>query len=153
MTRLWLIAPLLLAACVHAPRTQSLFVSGKAHECAGTLFDKPAAGRTLHLVVGRTVVARDVVGPDGSFVLHPKDDYDVSGPAFVEVDGSHVPLSNDFASWLQEHLHHELALCVPPVGAKPGTAAYDLSTSSPGGDAPSPASGAPPKIQLPRGAY
>lgn len=142
---------LLLAACVHrAPDTRNLFVSGKAHACVDRLPGKPAAGQAVRLVVGRAVVAEDVVGPDGSFVLHPKYDYDVSVPAVVEAGVVRVSLSNDFASWMQEHLHYQLLLCIPPEGTDPASAPHTLSTQSPGGDTPTPPMSPPPKGLIPR---
>lgn len=148
MTRLWLTAPLILAACVHRPPgTQSLFVSGKAHECVDRLPGRAASGQTVRLLVGKTVVATDVSGPDGSFVLHPKADSDVSGAAIVEAGATRVSLANDFASWLQAHMHYRLELCLAPNG----DASTPYSISSPGGDVPTPASGAtPPGTQLPQ---
>lgn len=64
-----------------------------------------AVGKTVRLIVDEWVAAEDVVGPDGSFVLHPREDRAVSGRVYLEAGTSRMSLANDYASWIQDHLN------------------------------------------------
>ncbi len=92
------------AACVHDARLKatSYFVSGRVYAC-GVQY---AAGKTMRLTSGGFLLAADVVGPDGRFVLHPKEEQAVGGPVYLEVDGHKSELANDYAPWLQNG-HYE----------------------------------------------
>lgn len=108
----WLLGLVLCASCVLSkPNTERLFVSGKAYLCAAAFeVGKPAVGKTIRLIAGGQVLAEDVVGPDGSFVLHPRLDQPVSGAVFIEGEGQRLSLANDYASWIQNHLRYTAEL-------------------------------------------
>ena len=92
-------------------------------------------------MVGQQVLAQDVVGPDGSFVLHPRQDEPVSGPVVIEADGKRLSLANDYASWLQSHLHYRAEVqfgCADPAAA-PSAAVAPEPTAEPPAAAPPPA--------------
>lgn len=111
----WIGLSAAVAACVHpnsVPRTDQLFVRGKAYECVDAT--KPlsavATGKTVQLVVGQQVLDEDVVGPDGSFVLHPKREAELTGQVFVVAGKNRVSLANDYASWMQNNLTAQVTL-------------------------------------------
>jgi len=119
-----LLAAGLCAACAHRkPSTERLFVAGKAYLCSEAYTrGKFAVGKTVRLMCGDTVLAEDVVGPDGSFVLHPKLDQPVEGRVYLDAEGKQLTLGNDYASWLQNHIHYRAEVqfaCEAPKAAAP----------------------------------
>lgn len=122
----WLGLSAAVAACVHpnsVPRTDQLFVRGKAYECvdAAKPLSAVATGKTVQLVVGQQVLDEDVVGPDGSFVLHPKRDAEVTGQVFIVAGKNRVSLANDYASWMQNNLTAQVTLTFSCAEEAPST--------------------------------
>ena len=105
---LLLFTAVLCASCAHQkPSADKLFIAGKAYLCSEAYARGPfAVGRTIRLMGGNQVLAEDVVGPDGSFVLHPRLDQPVEGRIYLDAGGKQLSLANDYASWLQDHLHY-----------------------------------------------
>lgn len=119
---LWVAA--LCASCAHQkPNAGRLFVAGKAYLCSDAYArGKFAVGKTVRLMGGNQVLAEDVVGPDGSFVLHPRQDQPVEGRIYLDAEGKQLSLANDYASWLQDHLHYRAEVqfaCEAPTPAAP----------------------------------
>jgi hypothetical protein len=111
MRALLLVAVAAVTACVHNTKDSrreatKVFVSGKAYLCGEPGMFRPAVGRTLRLVTGHEVLAEDVVGHDGSYVLHPHEPREVTEPVYIEAGSKRVTLANNFASWLQDHLSY-----------------------------------------------
>ena len=144
----WWLAGTLCVSCAHrAPNAERFFVAGTAYLCSPQFTrGKFAVGKTVRLMTGAQVLAQDVVGPDGSFVLHPRQDEPVSGPVVIEADGKRLSLTNDYASWLQSHLHYRAEVqfgCVAQPAASTGA-----GTSEP--IAEPPAAAPPPARLIPR---
>jgi hypothetical protein len=151
--------PLALAVlalgCVHNSQDSrreatKVFVSGKAYLCTepGTL-PRPAAGRTLRLVTRSEVLAEDVVGPDGSYVLHPHEPREVTEPVYVEAGSKHVTLANNFASWLQDHLSYRGDIefpCGNEEYARAAAPRADVTPQESAAEAPAPARTPSPKL-------
>jgi hypothetical protein len=126
MGRLLATMTALLLACAHErPSAERLFVSGTAYECGKEPMGRFAVGKTVRLKAGDIVLAEDVVGTDGKFVLHPREDKDFSGPVYIEAGSTRVSLANTYASWLQEHLswHSTLHYGCKPLAEKAATRA------------------------------
>jgi hypothetical protein len=132
-----LAATALLAACAHEkPSAERLFVAGTIYECGAAPLHKYAVGKTVRLVAGNDVLAEDVVGPDGTIVLHPRDDRYVEGAIYVEAGSNRMSLTNDYASWMQEHIHNRVTMtygCGPAPAAAAGqkTAAQEPEEEAP----------------------
>src|SRR4051812_15539914 len=116
--RFWLLL-ITSVACVHNTQDSrreaaSVFVSGKAYLCtAPGGFGKPAQGRAVRLVTHSRVLAEDIVGPDGSYVLHPRAAEQVTEPVYVEAGSKRVTLANNYASWIQDHIHYDYTVYFP----------------------------------------
>ena len=108
------VATALSASCVRNVRdTERLYVRGKVYRCPDpnrSIIEPPATGQTISLVVHGQVIASDVVNPDGSFVLHPRESVPFTGLAWVETGKKRVALTNDYASWLQDHIVYEMVV-------------------------------------------
>lgn len=111
----------LCASCAHQkPNSERLFVAGKAYLCSEAFTrGKFAVGKTIRLMGGEEVLAEDVTGPDGSFVLHPRFEQPVEGRISLEAGGRRISLANDYATWLQDHLHVTAEVQFPCESAKP----------------------------------
>jgi hypothetical protein len=100
---------LLAIGCVHGPMTtDQLNLSGKATQCTGVEgahLETPAVGRKVRLVLNGEVLAEDTVNADGTFVLRPRAVKDIHGTPYVETDEHRYKMTNDYASWMQDHIH------------------------------------------------
>ena len=83
------------------------------------------------------MLAEDVVGPDGSFVLHPKQEGPVTGPVFIDAGGRQLSLANDYASWMQDHLGYRADVTFPCEDAPLRDAVREEPASAPARPPPS----------------
>ena len=149
-SRRLVLAAVLCAACAHQkPNAERLFVAGTAYLCSEPYArGKFAVGKTIRLMGGSEVLAEDVVGPDGSFVLHPRFEKPVEGPIAIDAGGKRISLANDYASWLQDHLRYTAEVQFPCESAGPvGTPAPEALPREP---EPAPAMRPPPARLIPK---